>query len=76
MCRGALVGPADVEDDASRWCRTWSRSAKVARGNEAQRLVGPVLGLPVAAAGGAVDADADQLALGLGDVCSRSRRAG
>ena len=52
-----------------RWWRTWARSAKVAVGNDAE-LAGRVqsCGRAGGARGGPVDADADQLALGLGDL--------
>ena len=52
----------------SRWWRTCARSAKVAVGKRRECSVGPVLGAAGGLGGRAVDADPDQLALGLGDV--------
>ena len=61
----------------SRWWRTWARSAKVASGTpRAAAGAGPVLGLAGGVRCRPVDADPDQLTLGLGHVLGRLAEQG
>ena len=63
-----LVGAADVEDDDLAVVADLGEVGERRGGEGAQLAVGPVLRAAGGVGGGSVDADADQLALGLGDI--------
>ena len=66
--RVVLVGAADVEDDHLAVVAHLREVGEGAGRERCQLAVGPVLRAAGGVRGGAVDADPDQLALGLGDV--------